>query len=117
RTHGALRGAIDVRLIAGYLWAIAGYAYATDATASARLSPTFGQLGGHTAALGLETTAGGFTVTLGWAHTWSLARSIPNTAWRLDNPFGAGDTSVPLGRYDAQTDLVGLSIDAEIGSE
>src|SRR5204863_106400 len=32
RTHGALRAALDVELIAGFLWATGGYAYTTAGT-------------------------------------------------------------------------------------
>lgn len=114
RTHGAVRGAIDVELISGFLWATAGYAYTTGGTSASRQSPTFAELGGHTAAAGLEATSGGTTVTLGWAHTWSTAREVPNSSWRLDNPFGAGDAEVPLGRYDGSVDLVGLQLEVEL---
>ncbi|HUS27088.1 MAG TPA: hypothetical protein VMZ53_01215 [Kofleriaceae bacterium] len=114
RTHGALRGALDVELISGFLWATAGYAFATSGTAGTRLSPTFGDLGGHTAAIGLEATAGGFTVTFGAARTWSLRSPEPASAWRLDNPFGTGDAMVPVGTFDGSVDMIGLSIDAEL---
>jgi hypothetical protein len=112
RTHGALRGAVDLELVPGFLWATAGYAYATASTARARQSPTFGDLGGHTAALGLEASAGGFTITLGWARTWSVALADGGARWQLDNPFGTGDGSVRAGRFDGSADLIGLSIDA-----
>src|SRR5690606_1341686 len=111
RTHGALRGAVDVELIGGFLWATAGYAYATAGTPAAQLSPTFGDLGGPPAALGLEATAGGFTVTLGGARTWSIKSPEPVSRWRLDNPFGTGDAAVPPGTYDGSTDMIGLSLD------
>jgi hypothetical protein len=114
RTHGAIRGAIDVELIPGFLWATGGYAYSTGGTARARLSPTFGDLGGHTMALGLEGNAGGFTVTLGWARTWSVKEPEPVSRWRLDNPFGTGDAMVRAGTYDGSTDMLGLSLDAEL---
>jgi hypothetical protein len=114
RTHGAVRGALDVELIAGFLWATGGYAYTTAGTRGARQSPTFGDLGGHTMALGIEASAGGVTVTLGWARTWSVRRPEPTTAWRLDNPFGTGDGPVPTGSFDGSTDMIGLSIDVEL---
>lgn len=117
RTHGALRGAVDVELIAGFLWATAGYAYATAGTPPARLSPTFGDLGGHTAALGLEATTGGFTITLGWARTWSIKEPEPVSHWRLDNPFGTGDAAVPPGTYDGSTDMIGISLDADFDAD
>ncbi len=114
RTHGALRGAIDVELIEGFLWATAGYAYTGEGTGRERRSPTFGELSGHTLGLGLEASAGNFTFDLGWARTWSTKRPEQSSVWRLDNPFGAGDGQVPSGTYDASSDLIGLSIDAEL---
>jgi hypothetical protein len=114
RTHGALRGAIDVELIAGFLWATGGYAYTTGGTPRTRLSTTFGDLGGHTMALGLEGTAGGFTVTLGWARTWSVRDPEPVTRWRYDNPLGTGDGTLPTGTFDGSTDMIGVSLDAEL---
>jgi hypothetical protein len=89
-THVAMRTAVDVELIAGFLWATGGYAFSTLTTPAARLSPSFGDLGGHTLGLGLEATAAGVTVTFGWSRTWSLATRAP-TELQLDNPFGAGD--------------------------
>jgi hypothetical protein len=114
RTHGVLRGALDVELIGGFLWATGGYAYATAGTSGVRQSPTFGDLGGHTLGLGLEANAGAFTVTLGWARTWSLRSPEPVTSWRLDNPFATGDGPIPNGTFDGSTDMLGLSIDVEL---
>jgi len=113
RTHGALRGALDLELIGGFLWATCGYAYTSSGTGRERRSTTFGDLSGHTVGLGLEANAGGFTFTLGWARTWSVKRPEQYSVWRLDNPFHAGDATVPNGTYDASSDLVGISIDAE----
>lgn len=114
-THVAMRTAVDVELIPGFLWATGGYAFSTPVTPAARLSPTFGDLGGHTLGLGLETTAGGFTVTLGWSRTWTLATQAP-TALRLDNPFGAGDGPVLPGTYDGSLDQVGILIEGELAA-
>jgi hypothetical protein len=114
RSHGALRGALDVELIEGFLWATGGYAYTSTSTSTAHLSTTFGELGGHTMALGLEASAGGFTITLGWAREWSVKRPVAGSVWRHDNPFAGGaDAAIPGGTYDAATDLIGVSIDAE----
>ena len=112
-THVAMRTAVDAALIPGFLWATAGYAFSTLATPAARLSPSFGDLGGHTFGLGLETTAGGFTVTLGWSRTWSLSTRAP-TKLQLDNPFVAGSGSVPSGVYGGSIAQVGILIEGEL---
>lgn len=113
RSHGAIRGALDVELIEGFLWATGGYAYTTSSTGTAHLSTTFGELGGHTAALGLEVAAGGFTISLGWARQWSTKRALSGSAWQHDNPFGSPDTAIPGGTYDGSSDMVGIAVDAE----
>ena len=114
RTHGALRGALDVELIEGFLWATCGYAYTTSSTSTAHLSTTFGELGGHTGALGLEITAGGFTVTLGWARQWSSRRNQAGSVFQHDNPFAGGsDAAIPAGRYDGSSDVVGVAVEIE----
>ncbi|MEO8699501.1 MAG: hypothetical protein ABI867_05630 [Kofleriaceae bacterium] len=113
RTHGAIRGAVDAELIPGFLWATAGYAYTVGAVAATKQSPIFGDLGGHTLGLGLEGTAGGFTLTLGWSRTWSMARSS-TTQFALDNPFNAGDGLTPSGLYDGSVDQLGILLDVEL---
>jgi hypothetical protein len=115
QTHGAVRGALDVALIPGFLWATAGYAYTTQGTPEARLSPTFADLGGHTVALGLEANAGGYTVTLGASRTWSVATRRESSELAIDNPFNAGTAMIPNGIYDGTIDQVGVMVDAEIG--
>ena len=112
RTHGAFRGAVDVELIDGFLWATGGYAYLIAGVAETRQSPSFGDLGGQTFALGLEGSAGGFTLTAGWSRTWARSRRS-DTVLSLDNPFNAGDGLVPRGIYDGSIDQVGILIDAE----
>ena len=112
RTHGAIRAAVDVELIGGFLWLTGGYAYQVAGVAETRQSPSFGDLGGHTAALGLEGSAGGFTFTLGWSRTWSPGRRT-DTVLALDNPFGTGDSTVPRGTYGGSSDQVGILVDAE----
>ena len=113
RTHVALHTAVDVELIPGFLWATGGYAYANRGTPAGRLSPSFGDLGGHTLGLGLETTAGGFTVTLGWSRTWLLKTNAPSVL-QLDNPFAAGDGPVQSGTYGGSLDQVGILVEAEL---
>jgi hypothetical protein len=113
RTHAAVHGAVDVELIPGFLWATGGYAYSNLGTPPGRLSPSFADLGGHTVGLGLETTAGGFTVTLGWSRTWAPATKAPSML-QLDNPFSAGDGPVMPGTYRGSLDQVGILVEAEL---
>jgi len=113
RTHGAFRAAVDFEIFSGFLWATAGYAYSIGRVAGARQSPTFGDLGGHTVALGLEASTGGFTVTAGWSRTWAVTIR-PASKLSLDNPFQAGDSALPPGAYDGSIDQLGIMIDAEL---
>jgi len=113
RTHGAIRASLDVELIPGFLWATGGYAHTVGGTDRNRLSPTFGDLGGHTIALGIEGTAGGFTYTIGWSRTLSRDKRAPSEL-SLDNPFGAGDASVAAGSYDGTADQLGVLLDLEL---
>jgi hypothetical protein len=115
RTHVAARSAIDVELISGFLWATGGYAFSTGSTPANRLSPTFGDLGGHTGAVGFEITGGGFTVTLGMSRTWYRETRAP-TVLELDNPFQAGDRAIFNGNYDGSVDQIGFLLEAELES-
>lgn len=114
KTRGALRAAVDVELINGFLWAIAGYSFQTIGTTTARLSPTFADLGGSTLGLGLEVNAGSFSLTFGWSRTWAIDRLQDHAVWNLDNPFGKGDAPVTPGNYDSTADQVGILVDIEL---
>lgn len=114
-THVAVRAAFDIAVVPGFLWATTGYAFSTRGTPASRMSPTFGDLGGHTVGLGLEATAGGVTATLGVSRTWALATVAPS-ALRLDSPFDSVDGPVPFGSYAGSIDQVGVLIGAELGS-
>ncbi|HEX8109797.1 MAG TPA: hypothetical protein VF516_18830, partial [Kofleriaceae bacterium] len=79
------------------------------------LSPSLGDLGGHTLGLGLEATTGGVTTTIGWSRTWSPETS-PLSELRLDSPFPySSDGPVLPGKYAGAVDQVGVLIEAEIG--
>ena len=113
-THVTVRSALDVELMPGFLWATGGYAFTNHVTPPGHLSTSFGDLGGHTLGLGVEATASGVTVSLGWSRTWSPRTRAPSTL-RLDNPFDAGDRAVPAGSYDGSLDQVGLLVEVELG--
>ncbi|MCW5802885.1 MAG: outer membrane protein transport protein [Deltaproteobacteria bacterium] len=115
RTHGAVRAGLDFELIPGFLWATAGYAYALGSVSGSRQSPTFADLGGHTFAVGLEGSAGGFTFTFGWARTWS-SNHRDRSVLELDNPYAAGSAIVPTGTYDGSADQIGIMLDFELAA-
>lgn len=114
KTRGALRAAVDIDLMGGFLWGIAGFSFQQLGTTTARLSPTFADLGGSTLGLGLEVNAGSFSLTFGWSRTWAIDRPQDHSAWNLDNPFAAGDAPVTPGKYDATADQVGILVDVEL---
>ena len=105
--RGGCAPRVDVELIPGFLWATGGYAYSTLGTPASRLSPSFGDLGGHTLGLGLEATAGGFTVTLGWSRTWSLDDQGADARSSSTTRSTAGDGPVPPGTYGGSLDQIG----------
>ncbi|MBA3464430.1 MAG: hypothetical protein H0T46_31050 [Deltaproteobacteria bacterium] len=115
RNHGAVRISGDIELIAGFLWATTGYAYTVGSTTESRLSTSFGNLGGHTVAIGVEGSSSGFTYTLGWSRTWATAKS-GGDALTLDNPFGAGDANLKRSTFDATADQLGFLLDIELDS-
>jgi hypothetical protein len=113
-THYAVRAAVDVAIIPGFLWVTGGYAYSSPGTSAAKLSPSLGDLGGHTLGLGVEGTKGGVTATIGWSRTWT-PETAPGSDLRLDSPFPSSDGGVPHGTYAGSVDQVGVLIEAEIG--
>jgi hypothetical protein len=114
QSFGAVRAAVDVELIAGFLWATAGAAYTSAATGADRMSPTLGELAGVTGALGLEISSGGFTISLGASRTWAIGRDSPETLWHVDNPYLAGDPPAASGSYGGATNIVGVAVDTEL---
>jgi len=113
RDHAVLRGAVDIETVPGLLWLTAGYAFATAGTARARVSPVFGDTGGHTLAIGLEATWNLTTITLGYARLVSPTRTIDadDTAVEVVNPFEAGTRPAAPGRLGHAHDAVGLTIE------
>lgn len=106
----AARAAVDVEVVPGFVWLTAGYAFHTAGPRD-RIAPTTADLGGHTAALGVEVAAGGFTATLGWSRTFTRARTVDATVFGLDDPFDPVVTTAGLGRYDTTRDVMALSIE------
>ncbi|HMG57869.1 MAG TPA: hypothetical protein VK601_30415 [Kofleriaceae bacterium] len=113
-THFALRSAIDFAVVPGFLWITGGYAFATGATPDDQLSPSLGDLGGHTLGLGLEATAASVTVTLGWSRTWSPGIGA-RSRLLVDSPFVGGNGPVPRGTYYGSNDQAGVLVEVELG--
>jgi len=111
RNRYAGRAAVDLEVVTGFVWVTAGYAYHTPGSHADRVAPTTADLGGHTAALGVEIAAGGFTASLGWARTFSPSRTVDTTAFGLDDPFDPVVTTAGLGDYRASRDMVGLVVE------
>jgi hypothetical protein len=111
RSHGALRGALDLEVLEGFVWLTGGWAWSGAAVPDDRLSPTFADLGGHTAAVGVEVTAGGFTVAGGWSRSFTASHRTRRGAAVRDNPFDAGTVPSSAGRYDTARDAIGISLE------
>ncbi len=111
RDHAAVRAAVDVEIVRGFLWLIGGYALRTAATARSRVSPVFGDLGGHTVGVGAETNWQDVTLTIGYARTIAAAVRVDYTTVYSVNPFDAGTRPAALGRYDRAQDLFGASVE------
>jgi hypothetical protein len=111
RRRYAVRAAGDVEVIAGFLWVTAGYAWRGRGTDADLLAPTTADLGGHTAALGVEVAAAGFTLALGWSRTFAAGRTLTTSGYDMDDPFDPVPTPTGEGTYDGTRDLVGLSLE------
>jgi hypothetical protein len=114
RAHGAVRVAADVELVPGFLWGTAGYAYQSAATPRDRSSASGADLGGHTAAVGVEIATDGATITLGVARTFTPGVAVDVTRLTLDNPFAAGTTSTGQGTSSFTRDVVALTAELEV---
>jgi len=115
RNHSSVRGAVDVEVVPGLLWLIGGYAYATRATSRSRVSPGFGDLGGHTVSVGAESTWNQVSFTLGIARRMSpsIVVTAAESAVDTGNPFeGPGqNASAGAGRHRRTHDTVGLTVE------
>ena len=112
RDHAAVRAAVDLEAAPGFLWLTAGYAFATAATSERRVGPAFGDLGGHTVALGAEASWNQLTFTLGVARVLAPAAEVSEAdSLELLNPFEAGTAPAAAGRHRRAQDTVGLTVE------
>lgn len=109
--HGRVSAAVDVELARGLCWLTAGYAWSSRATPLAYTAPVFAELGGHTAAAGVELSAAGFTITAGWSRTFAETATLEAGLVDQVNPFGAGAATANLGRYRTDRDLFALALE------
>lgn len=114
RSLATLRAAGDYEVVEGLLWLCGGAGWSPITTAAERLSPGFSELGGTTASIGAEVSAGGVTVALGLSRTWTAEVAAHGSLHRLDNPFDGGDAETGLGTYRGAVDLVGVSVEVEV---
>ena len=107
----AARAAVDVEVVPGWLWLTAGYGYSAsaaerDATTTVSFDP-----GGHSAALGLEVSAGGATISLGVARDFERVLSVAGPGLALDNPFDGGTAPANRGRHAASRDQLAIALE------
>ena len=112
RAHATVRAAVDVELVPGFVWLTGGYAYRRAASPRRRLAPGFGDLGGHTAATGLDAVWDDVTLTVGYARTIAPSARVRPSETRVAvvSPFG-GTAPAGAGRYRSGADSFGLSIE------
>jgi hypothetical protein len=113
RDHAEVRGAVDVEIVSGLLWLTGGYAYATGGTGRAHLSPGFGDIAGHTLALGAEGSWNQITLALGVARRISKSVTLAEneSEVEMENPFDAGSATAGAGRHARGHDAVGLTME------
>jgi hypothetical protein len=111
QAHAAVRAAADIEVIPGFLWLSAGYAYRMRATPLRRTTPAFADLGGHTAAAGIEVYGRGMVLSVGYAHTKSSARTVTSGELRAIRLFDPGGEAVGLGTYRSAQDTFGAALE------
>jgi long-subunit fatty acid transport protein len=114
RSSSALRLAVDVDVVPGFLTLTAGWAYARSPLRRTSISPALPLPNSHTLAGGASLTSGGVTVSLGLAHTMGAASFVaPGDARVLAPLAGDADLAAAAGQHDASTTLVGAGIEVE----
>jgi long-subunit fatty acid transport protein len=106
----ALRAAVDVDVVPGFLTLTAGWAWTRGAVRRGALTPALPSLEAHTLAFGAQTQAGGATVTIGVAHAFGMADSGVGRATVLA-PLATGSAPAAAGAYDASTTTVAVGVE------
>lgn len=113
RNHLAVRAAYDYEAILGFLWLTAGYSFSSPSVSAHRYTPVFAKLGGHTAAIGIETYYDRFTLNFGFSRRLSRSRALSaaNASQEVVNPFDAGTGPVGVGKYTSSLNRIGVSLE------
>lgn len=111
--HVAVRGALDVSLIDGFLWFTAGYAFRSRARPREGQNPLLAAPPTHRVAAGIEALWSGFTLTVGYARDIAKTTHISpgETGVLIVNPFGDGTAPAADGRYRESSDRGALRIE------
>jgi hypothetical protein len=115
--HTSVQGALEVEVLAGFLWVTSGYRFQSRATPSGFITPTSADLGSHTVGLGAEVYVKGITATIGYSRSFISDRNRVGGLTRLVNPFDGGTLVVGDGDYDRADDVVGISVETTWGDE
>lgn len=113
RRRTAIRGAVDVALVPGFLWLTAGYGFTSASTGAARRGPLLAGPPVHRVAAGVEALWSSFTVTIGYARELSPAVQVSpgDGGVEIVNPFDAGTAAATEGRYRRTADRGALQVE------
>lgn len=114
QNRSAVRGAVDVAVVPGFLWARAGYAYATAAAAELDFHPTYAAPASHTAAFGVEASWERVGVSLGYARHFARAVDVAGGRAVMAIPHGEDRSGAADGRYRVRGDHVGFNVDVAL---
>lgn len=111
--HLAVAGAVDVEVVAGFLWVSAGYGFRTASGERERLAPVSAALDSHLIAGGVEANWNGTTVTLGYTRALAATAGVSpdDAAIELVNPFDAGTAPANAGTYDVSSDTFAVGLE------
>lgn len=112
RSRTALRAAIDVEVLSGFLWLTSGYAFHAPSTGLNTRMPAYAKLGGHRLAVGLLAAHEGYSLSVGYARGLRRTRSIDaDSATDAIAPFDGGSGPSNAGRYESAQDQLGFSLE------
>ncbi len=111
RSHGAVRAAVDVALLPGFLWMSAGWSWQAAGAARQGTTTVGVDAGGHTLGLGLEVSAGAAVITLGLARQLARSVTVERPGLPQDNPFSGGAEPANLGDHGRSRDRIGFGVE------